>query len=158
MLCSSLGGVPGVPKVHFKGRQGEYYVMVSAVCLELLRVTGLHLHFSPYCKQFNIAGYGHLGTQPLGCVELSRAGHVTRDGVLYSCGGLDNSGEASCKRVGGFCCYWENGYSFACQTRPVTSTLCLQLCTWGCQARELPSRASKHNEREEIVPCRSGSR
>ena len=29
VLCSSLGGVPGVPKVHFKGRQGEYYVMVS---------------------------------------------------------------------------------------------------------------------------------
>lgn len=29
LLCSSLGGVPGVPKVHFKGRQGEYYVMVS---------------------------------------------------------------------------------------------------------------------------------
>lgn len=26
--CSSLGGVPGVPKVHFKGRQGEYYIMV----------------------------------------------------------------------------------------------------------------------------------
>ena len=30
VMCSSLGGVPGVPKVHFKGRQGEYYVMVSA--------------------------------------------------------------------------------------------------------------------------------
>ena len=27
--CSSLGGVPGIPKVHFKGRQGEYYVMVG---------------------------------------------------------------------------------------------------------------------------------
>ena len=25
---SSLGGILGVPKVHFKGRQGEYYVMV----------------------------------------------------------------------------------------------------------------------------------
>jgi|MDSW01.3.fsa_nt_gb serine/threonine protein kinase len=25
---SSLGGIMGVPKVHFKGRQGEYYVMV----------------------------------------------------------------------------------------------------------------------------------
>ena len=25
---SSLGGILGVPKVHFKGRQGEYYIMV----------------------------------------------------------------------------------------------------------------------------------
>ena len=25
---STLGGILGVPKVHFKGRQGEYYVMV----------------------------------------------------------------------------------------------------------------------------------
>ena len=25
---SGLGGILGVPKVHFKGRQGEYYVMV----------------------------------------------------------------------------------------------------------------------------------
>ncbi|KAL3156612.1 Casein kinase 1-like protein hd16 [Trebouxia sp. C0009 RCD-2024] len=30
-VYSSLGGVPGVPKVHFKGRQGEYYVMVMDI-------------------------------------------------------------------------------------------------------------------------------
>jgi hypothetical protein len=24
---SSLGGIHGVPKVHFKGRQGDYYIM-----------------------------------------------------------------------------------------------------------------------------------
>ena len=35
---------------------------------------------------------------------------------------------------------------------------CLQLCTRGCQAREFPSWASKHNKREEIVPCRSWTR
>ena len=27
-LCSSLGGVHGIPKVHYKGRQGDYYIMV----------------------------------------------------------------------------------------------------------------------------------
>ena len=32
--CSSLGGVPGVPKVHYKGRQGEYYIMVSHTVAE----------------------------------------------------------------------------------------------------------------------------
>jgi hypothetical protein len=27
----SLGGVHGIPKVHFKGRQGDYYIMVRWV-------------------------------------------------------------------------------------------------------------------------------
>lgn len=27
-VYSSLGGIPGIPKVHFKGRQGDYYIMV----------------------------------------------------------------------------------------------------------------------------------
>jgi hypothetical protein len=26
--ASALGGTHGVPKVHYKGRQGDYYVMV----------------------------------------------------------------------------------------------------------------------------------
>ena len=26
--CSTLGGIHGVPRVHYKGRQGDYYVMV----------------------------------------------------------------------------------------------------------------------------------
>jgi hypothetical protein len=25
---SSLGGIHGIPRVHYKGRQGDYYVMV----------------------------------------------------------------------------------------------------------------------------------
>ena len=25
----SLGGVHGIPKVHYKGRQGDYYIMVG---------------------------------------------------------------------------------------------------------------------------------
>lgn len=28
-MCRSLGGVHGIPKVHFKGRQGDYYIMVG---------------------------------------------------------------------------------------------------------------------------------
>jgi hypothetical protein len=28
-VCRSLGGVHGIPKVHYKGRQGDYYIMVS---------------------------------------------------------------------------------------------------------------------------------
>jgi serine/threonine protein kinase len=28
-VYSSLGGIHGIPRVHFKGRQGDYYVMVS---------------------------------------------------------------------------------------------------------------------------------
>ena len=31
-LCSSsLGGIHGIPRVHYKGRQGDYYVMVSSM-------------------------------------------------------------------------------------------------------------------------------
>ena len=26
---SSLGGIHGIPRVHYKGRQGDYYVMVG---------------------------------------------------------------------------------------------------------------------------------
>lgn len=29
LLCRSLGGVHGIPKVHYKGRQGDYYIMVG---------------------------------------------------------------------------------------------------------------------------------
>lgn len=50
VLRSSLGGVPGVPKVHFKGRQGEYYVMVSAVCPQLVYMTHLHV-LSAACRE-----------------------------------------------------------------------------------------------------------
>ncbi|RWV94763.1 hypothetical protein GW17_00042668 [Ensete ventricosum] len=27
-FCSTLGGIHGVPRVHYKGRQGDYYIMV----------------------------------------------------------------------------------------------------------------------------------
>ena len=29
LVFSALGGSHGVPRVHYKGRQGDYYVMVS---------------------------------------------------------------------------------------------------------------------------------
>lgn len=33
--CSTLGGSHGVPRVHYKGQQGDYYVMVC-YCLHCL--------------------------------------------------------------------------------------------------------------------------
>jgi hypothetical protein len=33
VLSSSLGGIHGVPKVHYKGRQGDYYIMVRLAAL-----------------------------------------------------------------------------------------------------------------------------
>ena len=38
IICSSLGGILGIPKVHYKGRQGDYYVMVR------------HLHSSVHSR------------------------------------------------------------------------------------------------------------
>jgi len=32
-LSRSLGGVHGIPKVHYKGRQGDYYIMVRRLAL-----------------------------------------------------------------------------------------------------------------------------
>jgi hypothetical protein len=31
-VYSALGGSHGVPRAHYKGRQGDYYVMVCVVC------------------------------------------------------------------------------------------------------------------------------
>jgi len=31
--CSALGNIPGVPKVHYKGRQGDFYIMVRSTSL-----------------------------------------------------------------------------------------------------------------------------
>ena len=42
-VFSSLGGVQGIPKVHFKGRQAEYYIMVRVLtlCMSLVLITCL---------------------------------------------------------------------------------------------------------------------
>ena len=36
---SQLGGIPGIPRVHYKGRQGDYYIMVRARALLPLATT-----------------------------------------------------------------------------------------------------------------------
>ena len=43
LLNSTLGGSHGVPKVHYKGRQGDYYVMVCSSILSTL-----YLHYELY--------------------------------------------------------------------------------------------------------------
>lgn len=42
--CRSLGGVHGIPKVHFKGRQGDYYIMVGGGAGASTRVGHLSQH------------------------------------------------------------------------------------------------------------------
>jgi hypothetical protein len=39
--CSALGNIPGVPKVHYKGRQGDYFIMVC-VWVSACGCMGLH--------------------------------------------------------------------------------------------------------------------
>lgn len=56
-VYSSLGGVPGVPKVHFKGRQGEYYIMVSCVAASFVIVFSHHDDASDL--RHTVAGDGH---------------------------------------------------------------------------------------------------
>ena len=43
LLNSALGGSHGVPKVHYMGRQGDYYVMV---CQLLRPSVAYNFHFS----------------------------------------------------------------------------------------------------------------
>lgn len=40
LIRSSLGGIHGIPRVHYKGRQGDYYVMVSDLQAAALIMAG----------------------------------------------------------------------------------------------------------------------
>ena len=70
-----------MPRVHYKGRQGDYYVMVSkeecVKCLTLQLVSFLCCRLQ--CTEFylsvgivflNPTGYGYAWTKSLGCLEL----------------------------------------------------------------------------------------
>lgn len=70
-FCSTLGGSHGVPRVHYKGRQGDYYVMVRNTLWFLrfcLNLVFCFLHASELCAFSEIllswmcAGYGHAWT------------------------------------------------------------------------------------------------
>jgi len=70
LVNSALGGSHGVPKVHYKGKQGDYYVMVWAaaclcVCASILN-HGL-------TSAIVFSGYGHIRAQFMGCLEFFRA-------------------------------------------------------------------------------------
>lgn len=74
LLNSTLGGSHGVPKVHYKGRQGDYYVMVCSSILSTL-----YLHYESYellveVSYFIFVGYGHVRAKFMGRLELFRAG------------------------------------------------------------------------------------
>ena len=47
-LCSTLGGIHGVPQVHYKGRQGDYYVMVMENLLYKFTIFIYMLEYSNY--------------------------------------------------------------------------------------------------------------
>lgn len=114
LLCRSLGGVHGIPKVHYKGRQGDYYIMVG----DQLDRTGLidadsmpcrcvaaSPSQAPYtlcvaglgcavnrmpraiCLCVCYAGHGYAGAQLVGCVEQPGAGYDAGDGGMHCCGG-----------------------------------------------------------------------
>ena len=63
-MCSSLGGILGIPKVHYKGRQGDYYVMVGSqvdVLHEPLRTSCFH--FSDLSTQCEVCHHQKLAKE-----------------------------------------------------------------------------------------------
>jgi hypothetical protein len=85
-FCSTLGGSHGVPRAHFKGRQGDYYVMVifsasccliahHLVCTFCLVVYYLLIHDADmFWNIWPFTGHGYAWAQPVGCLELVRPG------------------------------------------------------------------------------------
>jgi hypothetical protein len=53
--CRALGNIPGVPKVHFKGRQGDFYIMVRLLLASFWR-TG--------CVSLSLREAGSLSCHP----------------------------------------------------------------------------------------------
>ena len=85
LLSSALGGSHGVPKVHYKGRQGDYYVMVCQQ-LHLFVVYGFHFsNLFPSSLNFKLSclGHGHVRAELVGCMEFFRAGVSFLNLYLY---------------------------------------------------------------------------
>ena len=62
LVFSSLGGVQGIPKVHFKGRQAEYYIMVRVLTLCMSVVLTTYLVTScGLTLTWMHSGHGHSG-------------------------------------------------------------------------------------------------
>jgi hypothetical protein len=72
-LTSTLNGCYGIPSVHYKGRQGDYYILVS---LKLVINCKMYPNLTGYLTQpaFQISGNGYAWFQPLGCLEFCRTG------------------------------------------------------------------------------------
>jgi hypothetical protein len=85
-VYNTLGGSHGVPRAHFKGRQGDYYVMVifsasccliahQLVCTFCLVVYYLLMHDADmFWNLWPFTGHGYAWAQPVGCLELVRPG------------------------------------------------------------------------------------
>jgi len=67
--CSTLGGIHGVPRVHYKGRQGDYYVMVRTTCIEFLVMHSYYVYRFCYNTSLICIGDGYVGAQFVGCLE-----------------------------------------------------------------------------------------
>ena len=55
---STLGGSHGVPRVHYKGRQGDYYIMVCS-CKFFNKVTGVSIVSESFCNIMLHTGHGY---------------------------------------------------------------------------------------------------
>lgn len=64
--CRSLSSVHGIPKVHFKGKHKEYYIMVR--CNTSLHPFSLSRHAAPFPA--DAVGYIVRHTQQLGRVAF----------------------------------------------------------------------------------------
>lgn len=58
IFYSTLGGSHGVPRVHYKGRQGDYYIMVRA-CKFFNKVMWVSIVSEGFCNIMLHTGHGY---------------------------------------------------------------------------------------------------
>ncbi len=63
---------------------------------------------------FSTTGYGYVGSQFVGCVELPGADDVTGNGGMHSSGSIVNIGKAPCQMVVGGGVGYEGGCFVVC--------------------------------------------
>ena len=69
VLLSALNGCYGIPWVHYKGRQGDFYILVRLELDRSLAAKFSNVFMLTFCNW--IPGHGHARAEPVGCLEHS---------------------------------------------------------------------------------------
>ena len=111
VYSSSLGSISGIPRVHYKGRQGDYYVMVRhraqvPAPLQSLYVAGLSQSW-PWAAHSVVESSGH-ARSPVSCL-IEVGGTQLLDVHDAHCWGLGDENAAAAAAGGLAMCSRDTG-------------------------------------------------